>query len=96
MRVFPFIKYRAKFLSDNILQCFSAGRNFLNRALLSLSYSEIVRTLKDKELFCSSGFSLNVGWRNSSGGFVVSNFEISSEGAMETQYKSGYGYHFNM
>lgn len=85
-------------LFPRVINTSAIGRNFLNRALLSLPYSEIVKTVKQKDLFCSSGFSVNVGWKDTqnSGGFAVSNFELSLEGAVETQYKSGYDYHFNM
>ena len=64
---------------------------------MSQTYSQIQQTLK--EVQCSSGFSLNVGFiKSNSGGldsFGVSNFEVSSSGAVETQIY-GYNYHFNM
>ena len=69
-----------------------SGRNFLNRALLGQSYSEAVTTLK--HIQCSSGFSLNIG-SSRKGVWSVSNFEVSSAGAVETVYDNGYGFHFN-
>ena len=63
---------------------------------MSQTYSQIQQTLK--KVRCSSGFSLNVGFVKSNSGldsFEVSNFEVSSSGAAETQIY-GYNYHFNM
>ena len=72
--------------------CFHfTGRNFLNRATLSLSIEEIRKVLSTVP--CSSGFSLNVGSLEE---LEISNFEVSAvDGFVETKI-TGYGYHFNM
>lgn len=67
-------------------------RTFLNRALLTLSYAEIVGFLN--RFHCASGFSLNIGEYDT---FELSNIEVSPDSVLQTVYfQNGSGYHFNM
>lgn len=69
----------------------STARNFINRAVISLSYDAIPNFLRSMP--CSAGFSLNIGDLRTQ---KVSNIEVSPEGMVQTEFVNGTGYHFNM
>jgi hypothetical protein len=73
------------------IQSFFVAWNFVNRALMSVSYAGMATFLENTP--CSSGFSLNIGDLDSR---RISNFEVSSESVVQTVlYGNGTGFHFN-